>query len=312
MIRTGKELRGQTAEQTDALAGLRASGAGETAKNPWRVYWRRLRRIRSAMVGLAIVLLVIVLAIGAPVVAPQDPNAVDATVVLQAPSWQHLLGTDELGRDQLSRIIWGARVSVQVGLISVSIALGLGVPTGLAAGFVGGWLDSLLMRITDAVWSFPTIILALAITTAFEPSLAVSFVAVGLVFAPTLVRLTRAQTMVVRKLDYVEATRALGASPLYIVARHILPNVATAILVQASILVAAAIIVEAGLSFLGLGVQPPTPAWGSMLRAGYPFLLTTVWPSLFPGLAIFVTVLGVNLFGDGLLQVLNPKQIARQ
>jgi len=232
---------------------------------------RQLARTRGAGFGLGVLLLIIAMALFAPSLAPYE------------------------------------RVSLQVGIISVGLALALGIPGGLLAGFIGGRIDDLLMRIIDAIWSFPTMILALAVGTAFGAGLTSSFIAVGVVFAPTVTRLVRAQTLSIRELDYVLAARAMGAKPSRIMWQHVWPNVASPVIVQASILVAAAIILEAGLSFLGLGVQPPTPAWGSMLRAGYPFLLTSLWPSVFPGLAIFITVLAFNLLGDGLQQALDPQ-----
>ena len=268
---------------------------------------RQLMQTRGAGFGLFVILLIIALAVLAPWVAPYGPTAVDASAVLETPGLDHVLGTDELGRDILSRIIWGSQVSLQVGVISVGLALLIGVPSGLLAGFLGGWVDDLLMRIIDAIWSFPTMILALAIGTAFGAGLMSSFIAVGIVFAPTVTRLVRAQTLSVRELDYILSARSIGARPARIIWRHIWPNVTGPVIVQTSILVAAAIILEAGLSFLGVGVQPPTPAWGSMLRAGYPFVLTTPWPSIFPGLAIFITVLAFNLLGDGLQQALDPQ-----
>lgn len=268
---------------------------------------RQITRTRGASFGLVVLLLVVMAAILAPWVAPYEPTEVDAGAILQPPSWAHPLGTDELGRDILSRILWGSRVSLQVGIVSVGLALALGIPSGLLAGFSGGWADDLLMRAVDALWSFPTIILALAIGTAFGPGLATSSVAVGIVFTPVITRLVRAQTLSVREYDYVLAAHALGARSARLIWVHIWPNVSGPVIVQASVLIAAAIIVEAALSFLGVGVQPPTPAWGSMLRAGYQYMLTTPWPSVFPGAAIFITVLGFNLLGDGLQRALDPR-----
>lgn len=306
----------QMGMDTDVTAGalaaerwqVRSERVGDKRRLPRAVdAVRTVTQTRGGGFGLIVLLVVITLAILAPWVAPYGPTAVDSKAVLESPSLSHPFGTDELGRDTLSRIIWGSRVSLQVGIISVGLALLLGVPTGLLAGFLGGWVDDLVMRTIDAVWSFPTMVLALAIGTAFGAGLTSSFIAVGVVFAPTITRLVRAQTLSVRELDYVLAARALGATPTRIMRAHIWPNVTSPVVVQTSILVAAAIILEAGLSFLGVGVQPPTPAWGSMLRTGYPFLLTTPWPSVFPGMAIFITVLGFNLLGDALQRALDPQ-----
>ena len=266
-----------------------------------------LTRTRGAGFGLATVLLVLAIAFFSPWIAPYDPLTLDANRYLEAPSMDHLFGTDEIGRDNLSRIIWGSRTSLQVGIISVGLALVVGIPCGLLGGFRGGWVDHLLMRVVDAVWSFPTVILALAVGAALGPGLLTSCVAVGIVFTPVTTRLVRAQTLCVRETDYVLAARSSGARPARMMWIHIWPNVLGPLVVQCSILMPSAILAEATLSFLGLGVQPPTPAWGSMLRAAYQYLFVSPWQSIFPGAAIFVTVLGFNLLGDGLRQALDPR-----
>lgn len=272
----------------------------------WK-FFRQLVQTRGAGFGLGILVLLVVMAVFAPWLAPYDPTEVDVSAILDGPSRVHLFGTDELGRDTLSRIIWGARVSLWVGIISVGLSLVLGVSAGLLAGFLGGWVDDGVMRVVDAMWAFPTIILALALGAALTPGLVTSSLAVGIVFTPVLTRLVRAQTLAVREFEYVTAARAVGVNNLRLMRLHILPNVSGPIIVQCSVLVASAIIVEAALSFLGVGIQPPTPAWGSMLRSGYQYLLNTPWSSFFPGAAIFLTVLGFNLLGDGLQRALDPQ-----
>jgi peptide/nickel transport system permease protein len=271
-----------------------------------RGFLTRMLKTRGSALGFIILLAVGVTALLAPWIAPFSPTAVDANALLLGPSRMHPLGTDALGRDTLSQVVWGARASLAVGLVSVGIALILGVPAGLLAGYLGGWVDNVVMRTVNAIWTFPTIILALAIGTALGPGITTSFIAVGLVFAPVITSIVRARTLSVRESDYVLAARACGAGPGRLIRRHVWPNVLGAVIIQASVLIAAAITTEASLSFLGVGVLPPTPAWGSMLRTGYQYLLSTVWPSVSPGLAIFVTVLGFNLVGDGLARALDP------
>lgn len=267
-----------------------------------------LLRKPLAMLGFFIVLAVILAAVFAPLVAPHDPLRADFTAILQPPSGEYPLGTDEIGRDVLSRLIYGARASLQAGFVAILIAAGIGVPLGLVSGYFRGWLDEvLIMRLTDAVMAFPVIILALALTTALGAGLTTAMVAIGVVYVPIFVRLARAQAMSLREAEFIEASQALGLRSAPIVFRHVFPNMFSAILVQASLSVAAAILVESSLSFLGLGVQPPTPSWGSMLRTGTGYLTSAPWTSFWPGLAIFVTVLGINLFGDGLRDALDPK-----
>lgn len=271
-------------------------------------------RIRSffrkplAVLGLLILIVVVASAVFAPAVAPHDPLKADFTAILQAPGGEYLLGTDEIGRDVLSRLIYGARASLQAGFLAILIAAGIGVPLGLISGYFRGWLDEVvIMRLTDAVMAFPVIILALALTTALGAGLTTAMIAIGVVYVPIFVRLARAQALSLREAEFVEASRSLGLRSVPIMFRHVFPNMFSAILVQASLSVAAAILVESSLSFLGLGVQPPTPSWGSMLRTGTGYLTSAPWTSFWPGLAIFVTVLGINLFGDGLRDVLDPK-----
>ena len=228
-------------------------------------------------------------------------------MVRTPPSAAHLLGTDEVGRDILARIIWGARASLAAGLVSVAIAIAVGVPLGLAAGTAGGLVDGLISRYADAMLACPFLILAIALAAFLGPSLTNAMVAIGVTATPIFVRLTRGQVLTVKAEDYIEAARALGNPRWRVALRHILPNVMPALLVQASLTVATAIIAEASLSFLGLGQQPPAPSWGSMLNAAQRFLSQAPWMAVFPGLAIMVTVLSFNLFGDGLRDALDPR-----
>jgi peptide/nickel transport system permease protein len=262
---------------------------------------------RGAGFGLTVATIVLLVAVGADVIAPYNPNQPQSAGVLTAPSHAHLLGTDQLGRDVLSRIIYGARTSVQAGVVSVGFALIVGVFIGLLAGYYGGWTDDALMLLVDALWSFPTLVLALAIAASLGPGLTNAMLAIGIVFTPIFARLVRGQTLSVRERDFVVAARAIGAGPARIMLRHIWPSVTAPIIVQASLLVASAIVVEAALSFLGLGVEPPTSSWGSMLKGGYQYMQQAIWLSVVPGVAIFITVLAFNLLGDGLRRALDPR-----
>jgi peptide/nickel transport system permease protein len=267
----------------------------------------RLRRARLGALGAAVIALLVLVAILAPLLAPYDPLKQNLLATLETPSVAHPLGTDDLGRDVLSRIILGARVSIQVGIVSVGLALTAGVLLGLPSGYFGGRLDSLIMRLMDALLSFPALVLALAITAVLGSSLTNAMIAIGIVYIPHFARLTRGSVLTVREREYITACRALGVPVPRILLRHILPNVLAPIIVQASLSVSYAIIAESSLAFLGLGVQPPTPTWGSMLRIGYNYLETAPWLSLFPGAAIFVTVLAFNFLGDGLRDALDPR-----
>ena len=231
---------------------------------PWQRAWRRLRRRRGALLGLAVVLAFVALAVFAPWIATQDPIATSWGAIRQAPSAAHWFGTDEIGRDVLSRVIWGTRASLLAGVVSVSISLALGVPIGLAAGFLGGFADGLISRITDAFLACPFLILAIALAAFLGPSLTNAMIAIGVSATPIFVRLTRAAVLDVKVEDYVEAARAVGNPPLRIALRHVLPNITAPVMVQATLAIAAAVIAEASLSFLGLGQQPPAPSWGSI------------------------------------------------
>jgi peptide/nickel transport system permease protein len=281
--------------------------ADDAIESPSRRALRRLFKRKGAVFGLAIVVLFVALAILAPLVSPYDPAAQSWTAVRKAPSTLHWFGTDEVGRDVLARVIYGARASLLAGVISVGIALSVGVPLGLIAGYAGGPLDALLSRITDAMLACPFLILAIALAAFLGPSLGNAMIAIGITTTPIFVRLTRGQVMAVKVEDYVEAARALGNPRWRIALIHILPNILPALLVQATLSIAAAIIAEASLSFLGLGQQPPAPSWGSMLNSAQRFLTNSPWMAVWPGLAIFLTVLSFNLVGDGLRDALDPR-----
>ncbi len=293
---------------TDAAIATSASlAAAETLESPARRAWRRLIRRKGAVLGLAVIVLFIVLAVFAPLLVPYDPIATSWSLVRKPPSLQHWFGTDELGRDVLARVVFGARASLLAGVISVGIALAIGVPLGLVAGYRGGFIDGLISRITDAMLACPFLILAIALAAFLGPSLGNAMIAIGVSATPIFIRLTRGQVMSVKVEDYVEAARAMGNPRWRIALVHILPNILPALLVQATLSIAAAIIAEAALSFLGLGQQPPAPSWGSMLNAAQRFLTSAPWMAIWPGLAIFMVVLSFNLVGDGLRDALDPK-----
>ena len=282
--------------------------AAERSRRPQNRALRRFWRRPLALFGAFVIIFFVVLATFAPQLAPFDPAATDFLAVRQAPSAEYLLGTDDVGRDVLSRVIFGARASLLAGVISVVIAMLMGVPLGLISGFYGGFVDELIMRFTDALLSFPFLILAVALAAALGPSLQNAMIAIGIASAPTFIRLTRGQVLAVKAEDYVQAARALGTGDGRIIVRHILPNSFTPLLIQATLTIAQAIIAESSLSFLGLGVQPPTPSWGGMLNTAKGFMAQAPWMAVWPGLSIFVTVLAFNLFGDGLRDALEPKE----
>ena len=269
--------------------------------------WRRLLRRGGALFGLAVVSFFLLMAIFAPWLAPHDPLATSWSAVRAAPSAAHWFGADELGRDVLSRIIWGARASILAGVVSVSISLALGVPIGMAAGYLGRWVDALISRITDAMLACPFLILAIALAAFLGPSLTNAMIAIGISATPIFIRLTRAQVLAAKSEDYVEAARALGNPHLRIALRHILPNIVAPLIVQATLAIAAAVIAEASLSFLGLGQQPPAPSWGSMLNTARNYVDQAPWMAIWPGLSIFLLVLSFNLLGDGLRDALDPR-----
>jgi len=275
--------------------------------SPARRAWRRLLKRRGAVFGLAMVAFFIAIALLAPWIAPYDPLATSWSAIRKAPSMQHWFGTDDIGRDVLACVIWGARASLSAGVISVSIALSVGVPLGIAAGYAGGTVDMVISRFTDAMLACPFLILAIALAAFLGPNLTNAMIAIGIAATPIFIRLTRGQVLAVKVEDYVEAARAVGNPHLRIALRHILPNVVPPLIVQATLAVAAAVIAEASLSFLGLGQQPPAPSWGSMLNTAKNFVENAPWMAVWPGVSIFLLVLSFNLLGDGLRDALDPR-----
>jgi peptide/nickel transport system permease protein len=291
----------------EALPSTRPLSPRRGSASPLRRAMRTLVGDVPSLLGVALFLLIVAVAVFAPAIAPYDPSAVHVRDRLQLPSLAYLLGTDELGRDLLSRILFGARISLLVGVISVGIAATAGILLGLVSAFYGGVVDSLVMRALDGVLAFPAIILALAIITALGPSAGNAMIAIGIVSIPTFARITRGNVLALREKEFVEASRAAGATSAYLMLRVLLPNCLSPLLVQASVAFANAILTEAALSFLGLGVQPPTPSWGSMLDTGRKYLTQTPWYSFSAGAAIFAAVLSLNLLGDGLRDALDPR-----
>ena len=269
--------------------------------------WRRILRRPASIAGAVIVLMFVVVAVGAPWIAGTDPIATNWSQIRKPPTSAHPFGTDDLGRDNFARVVWGSRVSMQAGVFSILLAIAVGVPLGLVAGYHGGVFDQLIMRLTDAWLAFPFLILAIGLVTIMGASLTNATVAIGLGATPTYIRLTRGLVLATAAEDYVHSARALGAGDARLMARHILPNIISSLLVQATVSIPIAIIAEAVLSFLGLGVQPPTPSWGTMLNAAQQFLDSAPWMAWWPGLAIFALTLSFNLAGDGLRDLLDPK-----
>jgi ABC-type dipeptide/oligopeptide/nickel transport system permease subunit len=272
---------------------------GETAA-PFRRLVARFRHNRPGMAALGFLVLVIAAALAAPFVAPQNPAHITLTQINQGPSAAHWLGTDDVGRDILSRLIYGARVSMQVSGLVVLLAAAAALPIGLVAGYFGRWLDSLLMRLMDALFTFPPLMLALAIAALLGPSLTNASIAIAIPFIPGFARVVRAETLAVREEAYIEASRSVGAGPFRLLRRHVLPNVASPLIVQVAVSFGYALLAEASLSFLGFGVQPPHASWGTMLQSAYNFVVDKPWPMIPPGVAIMLTVLAFNLVGDGL------------
>ena len=297
---------------TDHSAAAVASiSAGRVWLNDSRAGLWQLLKVRGSGLGLTVLIVLVFLAVAAPVVSPYDPLKQDLLATLAPPSAAHPFGMDDLGRDVLARVIYGSRVSLEVGLIAISVALIGGVMVGLAAGFLGGWVDDVLMRIMDSISAFPSLLLALAITAARGGGIGNAMVAIGIVYTPLFARLIRSQALTIRELDYCLAARTLGAGPLRMMFKHVWPNAMAPIIVQASLSVSSAIITEASLSFLGVGVLPPTPSWGSILSDGYKVLEIAPWMAVASGAAIFITVLGLNFLGDGLRTALDPRMSRR-
>ena len=272
-----------------------------------RDMWVRLKRNKLALFGLFLVVALILIAVFAKFIAPYDPIQIYLKESLRPPSLAHLMGTDVLGRDIFSRIIYGARASLVIGVVATSISLVIGVLVGAIAGFYGGWLDSILMRVTDIFFAFPFFLLAIAIMTFLGPSFINIFIALGIVGWTNYARLVRGQVMSVKESDYVEAAHAVGAKNARIIWKHVMPNTLAPIIVYTTMNIGGVILAEAGLSFLGIGVQPPSPSWGLMLSEASNFIFNAPWMVIWPGVAIFLTVLGYNLLGDGLRDALDPR-----
>lgn len=296
-----------------ADAGAAPAAALDVRRGPanalWRHAWRRLRRNRTAMLGLAIVLLFVGFALAAPVAAPHDPVAQVLPDAIQPPSATHPMGTDNFGRDIFSRLVYGARISLFVGIMSQALAVAIGVTLGALGGYFRGWVDDVVLWLVNVVWAFPFLLFAIALVAALGPSIRNVFIAVGLASWVGIARVVRGQFLTLKEKEYVEAARALGFSNARIIFRHILPNTLAPIIVLVTLGFANAIIVEAGLSFLGLGVQPPTPSWGQMIYTGYGYIVSGLgwWMAIFPGFAIMLAVLALNLLGDGLRDALDIK-----
>ncbi len=273
----------------------------------WRYTWYRLSRSPLTVLGLGIVVAVVLMMILAPLLAPYDPNRLHLAVRLAAPDWRHWFGTDEVGRDLLSRVIWGSRASVTAGIVTVAISMSIGTSIGALSGLSAGWVDSSIMRSMDVLLAFPSFILAMALAAALGPSLINAIVPIAIVRTPFYVRLARAQALTLRDRAYVRAAVSFGSSPRHIVWRHILPNSMAPIVVQATLDIGLAILAVSALSFIGLGAQQPTAEWGAMVANGRAYFLDQWWYPTFPGLAILVTAMGFNLFGDGLREMLDPR-----
>ena len=276
-------------------------------ESPVRLALRRFARRPAAVAGLVVVALFALVAAGAPWLTPYDPNATSWSAIRRAPSALHWMGTDENGRDVLSRVMYGARASMVAGVLSALIAAAIGVPFGLVAGLAGGWTDAVIGRVTDALLAVPFLILAIALAAFLGPSLENAMIAIGVASAPAFVRVARGAAIDAATNDYVEAARAIGNPPWRIAVRHVLPNIVPPVLVQATLAIAIAIVAEAGLSFLGLGQQPPAASWGAMLNSAQRFMTQAPWLAVFPGLAVFLAVLAFNVMGDGLRDALDPR-----
>ncbi len=275
-------------------------------------FWREFKRNKLGLMGLAIFLMVVVVAIAAPVIAPHDPAEPHYDHITAEPSAEFPLGTDSSGRGVFSRIVFGARVSLQVGVIAVGFALSVGTVLGVVSGYEGGIVDDVIMRVIDGMMAIPVLVLALVLMSVLGIGLTNVMIAVGIVYIPTFARLARGSTLTVKEKEYITAIDALGASRPRILVKHILPNILSPILIQTTLSVAFAILAEAGLSFLGLGTQPPTPSWGIMLSAGRNYLRSAPWIATFPGIAIMITIFGLNTLGDALRDVLDPKESAEE
>jgi ABC-type dipeptide/oligopeptide/nickel transport system permease subunit len=273
----------------------------------WKIAWKRLIKNRLALLGLGIVLLIVLIAIFADWIAPFDPYKVDLSKHLLPPNKEHLLGTDEFGRDILSRIIHGARVSLQIGFFAQVISITLGTILGLIAGFYGGWIDDLIMRIVEILFAFPFLLFVIAVVAVFGPGIQNLYLAVALIGWAGVSRIVRGQVLSLRERDFIASAKAIGASTWRILFKHILPNALSPIIIEATLGMGGMIMLEAGLSFLGLGVQAPTPSWGSMVQSGLAYMRSAWWYPIFPGIVIMIVVFGFNLLGDGLRDALDPR-----
>jgi peptide/nickel transport system permease protein len=292
---------------TDGLALPTAPLPATRSRRRNAQFARQLARNRGGMIGLAIVGVIALLAIFAPVIATHDPYALNRIERLQGPTGSHIMGTDDLGRDLFSRIVYGARISMTVGFMSVLIATLIGAPAGIVAGYFGRWIDGLIMRVMDVIFAFPATLLALSITAFLGPSLRNMTLALGIVYAPGFARIVRGPVLGAKHQEYVEASRVIGASNARILIRHLLPNVISPLIVTATVTFSFALLAEAALSFLGMGAQPPEASWGVMLSGGRRFMETVPSLAIFPGIAIMLTVLGSNLLGDALRDILDPR-----
>lgn len=286
---------------------MKKTGRHPGGSNPWIEAGRRLLKSKIGLAGLVMIGALLLVAIFAPYIAPYEPNEQNILFRYQAPSAKHWLGTDEMGRDILSRIIYGSRISLQVGLISISLALLVGVILGLMAGYYGGFIDMLVMRLMDIMLAFPAILLAIAIVAILGPQLQNAMIAIAIINIPRFARVIRSSTLSIKESEYIKAARALGAKDIRIITRHLFPNALAPLIVQTTLSIATAILEAAALSFLGLGAQPPSPEWGAMLTDARSALQKAPWVATFPGLAIIFGVLGFNLLGDGLRDALDPK-----
>ncbi len=297
---------------TIALDELGAARSDTTRLKGSRLLLRRLLRTRLVTPSLVVILLLTLCAVFPGALSPFDPLAQVYTQANQGPSTAHWFGTDYLGRDLLSRIVFGARISMMVGVISVAIGLLVGVTFGVLGGYLGGWVDTVVMRLADVIWAFPALILALAITAALGSGIGNAMIAIGVLNVPFFARLSRGSTLSAREMEYVLAARTLGGTPARIMARHVLPNILAPVIVQASLAFGVAVVTEASLSFLGVGAKPPTPSWGVDLQVGYQYLANNASQALVPGTAIVISVLAFNFLGDGLRTALDPKLWQRQ
>jgi ABC-type dipeptide/oligopeptide/nickel transport system permease subunit len=290
-------------------AGVEAGSIAivEAPRSNARRVLARFARNRTALIGLVLVTLFVLVAVFGPMLAPYDPTRTNWSAVRKPPSGLFWFGTDELGRDVFARLVYGARASLLAGVVSVAIAFTVGVPFGMIPGYLGGWIDTVVMRVVDALLAVPFLVLAIAFAAFLGPSLTNAMIAIGISTAPLFARLARGETLVLREEEFIEAARAIGAPHWKILLRHIFPNALPPLVVQVTLSIATAIIAEAALAFLGLGQQPPAPSWGSMLNAARSFLEQAPWMAIYPGVAIFLTVLGFNLLGDGLRDALDPK-----